>query len=727
MVRAILSGEPTTGQEVTFIRGGGQITTVLASAAPVRGLSGEIVAGITTFFDVTDQKAQEQALRESEARYRMLADATFEGVTVHENGVHLDVNETFARLFGYPRSELIGTRVVDLAAPESHATIWEHVRSGSDEPYELIGIRKDGSRMQLEARGHTVQIGQRTLRVSVLHDVTARKLAAANLQASRDQLQAILASVADGIIVQAPNHHIIYANDAAASLMGFTSAQDLLASFSLDLLDTFHVLDETGHPFAYGNLPGQRVLRGEQVPPTVMRYVHRTTGEERWSLVSTRPVLDEAKQPRFVVTVLRDVTQERSAQYRSGFLADVGAILPSTLDVPSLLDQVSAIAGETLADWSLACVVDDHNHIQHLVVTHADPARAAASQQLREALLADTDQPLQRFTRSVGAWLSSAISAADLEHLLPATGHLDLVRSLGVTSAIWVPLVARGHTRGALGLYKSSPGRSFTPEDFGLVEELARRMALAVDNILLYHQAQQAIEARDHFLSTATHELRTPITAIKATAQILLRATLNDRLDLARFERSLRSLDASTNRLTRLSDDLLDVSRLRTDRLILNVTPISLEDVMKEALQRFEDLLHDEITVVTDLQRVCPIVADTDRLDQVITNLLGNAAKYSPDGGVIRVSLSPDKGGAHLQVADQGIGLTAGSEETIFEPFGRAHNAATRQIPGMGLGLFISRGIVERHGGRIWLESAGEGRGTTAHVWLPCHRENGSG
>jgi signal transduction histidine kinase len=114
------------------------------------------------------------------------------------------------------------------------------------------------------------------------------------------------------------------------------------------------------------------------------------------------------------------------------------------------------------------------------------------------------------------------------------------------------------------------------------------------------------------------------------------------------------------------------------------------------------------------------IVADPVRLEQVLTNVVGNALKYSPDGGEVMITLTGDEGGIVITVHDEGIGLPAGASEAIFQPFGRAHNAADRNVPGMGLGLYICRSIVQSHGGRIWAESAGEGQGTTLRIWLPA-------
>jgi signal transduction histidine kinase len=253
-----------------------------------------------------------------------------------------------------------------------------------------------------------------------------------------------------------------------------------------------------------------------------------------------------------------------------------------------------------------------------------------------------------------------------------------------------------------------------------MTEEIARRAALAIDNLQLYAAAQDAVRARDDFLSIAAHELRPPLPADTGVAQLLLRAQEQGRLDTPRLQRHLDALVSQSSRLAQLTDDLLDVSRLRTGRLELRLQALELGSLVAASLERYGEILDDQHPLRFHHAPTCPVLVDPDRLDQVLGNVVSNAAKYSPAGGPIDLHVRPSDGGALLEVSDRGIGLTPGTEEVIFEPFGRAPNAARRQIPGMGLGLHISREIVLRHGGRMWATSGGEDQGTTIAVWLPC-------
>jgi signal transduction histidine kinase len=234
-------------------------------------------------------------------------------------------------------------------------------------------------------------------------------------------------------------------------------------------------------------------------------------------------------------------------------------------------------------------------------------------------------------------------------------------------------------------------------------------------------EAEAALRARDEILSIAAHELRTPVTTVMGFADLAIRGLETGRAPGPWLSRALDRIAEGSRQLAALIEDLLDVSRLRLGRLDLRLESLDLARLSRDVTERYREQT-DETHVLTVVapDRPCLVEADRHRLDQVLTNLLDNALKYSPDGGEVRVTVAAVSGGGLVAVHDPGIGLPAGAAEAIFAPFGRATNAVERNLPGLGLGLHICRGIVERHGGRIWAESAGDGRGTTVSLWLPA-------
>lgn len=285
-----------------------------------------------------------------------------------------------------------------------------------------------------------------------------------------------------------------------------------------------------------------------------------------------------------------------------------------------------------------------------------------------------------------------------------------------------VPLRARGRITGVMAMFRLVPNQPYADDDLAFFQELGDRAALILDNARLFEEARDAVRARDEFLSAAAHELRTPVTTVKGYAQMLLRAQVKAGLASDRASQFLTAIDESTDRLRVLTDDLLDVSRLRLGQMPLHPRPLDLVNLAQRLVERYEtqfDERHSLILVTETGEAV--VNADPDRIEQVLTNLLENAAKYSPDGGEISITIAPTPGGVQIAIRDSGIGLPPGFKDSMFEPFKRADNAIRDNVPGLGLGLYICNNIVERHGGHIDAISPGEGRGTTFRLWLPTH------
>jgi len=262
------------------------------------------------------------------------------------------------------------------------------------------------------------------------------------------------------------------------------------------------------------------------------------------------------------------------------------------------------------------------------------------------------------------------------------------------------------------------------------VEELRATVGRAIERRRLRQrlvQLEQLDRLKTQFLSMASHELRTPLTAVSGFLQIARRrlaklADQNDTPDWLRAEATrtvdtLSMADRQAKKLARLIDELLDVSRLQQGRVELRLSEIDLTEVVREVAERMQ-LLSEAHEVTADVNGRAAIVADRDRIEQVLENLVGNAIKYSPEGGPISLSLSTDRGEAFLSVRDHGIGIAPQEIEKVFGLFYRSPDPRADQVGGLGLGLYISREIVARHHGRLWAEPNRD-QGTTFHIRLP--------
>lgn len=244
-------------------------------------------------------------------------------------------------------------------------------------------------------------------------------------------------------------------------------------------------------------------------------------------------------------------------------------------------------------------------------------------------------------------------------------------------------------------------------------------------------EAQELGRLREEFLSMVAHELRTPLTPMKGFTQLMARAVArgDQPIDRARFARNLSLIEGQVKRLERLIADLLDSARMGRGQIWIRPESIDLNQVVIGVVERFHAQLGDSSRHRFRLEvSGAHLVGEWDgkRIDQILTNVLDNALKYSPDGGLIIVQVWTDDGQARVSVHDEGIGIPPDQHSRLFQPFFRARNAPSLQYEGLGLGLAISRTMTERHGGRIWIESNGiPGQGTTVHLSLPL-QVNGS-
>jgi len=253
------------------------------------------------------------------------------------------------------------------------------------------------------------------------------------------------------------------------------------------------------------------------------------------------------------------------------------------------------------------------------------------------------------------------------------------------------------------------------------LEEKNRELELAFMELEKKNEElEEASRAKTHILSTATHELKTPLTSIIGYIDIILMrqnkvGPLNEKQ-----QRYLQTAQRNSYRLKSLVDDLLDISRIESGGLELTPAELELWPEIEEIVTGMQTQINDkDIDLVLDIpQEICPVLADKLRLGQVISNLLSNACKYSPQGARVTIRAREEDAGVRIDVSDTGIGISPEDQERLFTKFFRADNSSTREVSGSGLGLYITKHLIEAHGGRIWASSQ-IGQGTTFSIIWP--------
>jgi len=306
--------------------------------------------------------------------------------------------------------------------------------------------------------------------------------------------------------------------------------------------------------------------------------------------------------------------------------------------------------------------------------------------------------------------------------LIPKLSHApDDGASGAFASGLMVPLVTRAGTNGVLTCRARASRRPFDTRDLNLAIDVARRCSMAIDNARLYRAARDAIGVRDEFLSVAAHELKTPMTSLRGYAQLLGREyERSDTPNPDRARRAAVTIQVQADKLARLVSQLLDISRIESGKLALERKSTDLSQLVRDVIETARAQLKEH-SLVARLPAELIIDIDPLRVEQVVTNLLDNAIKYSPDGGQIDVTLSEEDGSgmARLSVRDRGVGVPAEHRAHIFDRFYQAHaGGPLTSMAGMGLGLYISRQIVELHGGTIHADFPAD-RGTQFVVSLP--------
>ncbi|NPC85536.1 GAF domain-containing protein, partial [Pyxidicoccus fallax] len=421
-----------------------------------------------------------------------------------------------------------------------------------------------------------------------------------------------------------------------------------------------------------------------------------------------------ARRSAYAVDNARLYAELRRAEQSQRFLGEATKVLVESLDYETTLTRVSRLGVPLLADWCVVDVVEEGNVLRRVAVAHADPEKEVLLRELQWRYPArwNTNPPATRVLRSGQPELFPELTDAALLPLVEDAAHARLIRELGTDTVLAVPMVARGRILGTL-TFGAARRRRYGAADLLLAEELAHRTAMAIDNSRLYQEAQKAINLRDEFLSIASHELRTPITTLHLQLQNLRR------LCTARDDALCRRLDVSTkqiHRLDKLIEGLLDVSRISTGQLRFTVETLDLTQLATEVVEQFQQeaaRAHCQL----ELRTREPVTGRFDRLrvEQVLANLLSNAIKYAA-GNPVTVSVEERGGFARLTVQDRGIGIPEKDLSRIFGRFERA--VSPRNYGGLGLGLFITRQIVEAHGGTIHVTSR-PGQGSIFTVDLP--------
>ena len=405
------------------------------------------------------------------------------------------------------------------------------------------------------------------------------------------------------------------------------------------------------------------------------------------------------------------------------FLGAVSDTLAPIVDVDRLLAAVPSLPVPFAADWTMVWVQTEDGAIRAEAGVHREPDQI----QMLARLAAAFSESVPTDSMATGTLETSQIviacnSTDDLATRVFGRGDLaPLLQALGLGSVAVIPLLSQGPVGSALVLGATSSSR-FTGSGRMVIEDLARRIRLALVRIQLYQEVQDANRLKDEFLSTLSHELRTPLSVVLGWARILQMRPLDESTAHA-----IEVIERNAKAQLRLIEDVLDVSRIIAGKMAMSIEKLNIRDVLKATIEGVRPAAAAKgVRLETRLDQDVACRADQHRLEQAFSNVLSNAVKFSRPGDLIAVSLDSGDGWVEIRVADTGVGIRREVLPFVFDRFRQADSSTTRRHGGLGLGLSIVRQIIELHDGTVSASSPGEGRGATFTLRLPLDRESGS-
>ena len=635
-------------------------------------------------------------------------------VSKNLDGIIRSWNRAAERMFGYTADEAVGRSIRMIIPADRQAeedTVLSRIRAGQAVAhFETIRQRKDGTLIPISLTVSPIYDDAGTVvgASKIARDISDRKRS--DLAARR--LAAVVESSDDAIITKSLDSIITSWNPAAERLFGYTEAEAL--GQSIRMLIPQDLQDEEDTVLA-------KIRAGEVVDhyETVRR---RKDGTSVSISLTVSPIRNDEGTVVGASKIARDVTERSrllaAAQEQVAItqkLSDVGAVLASTLEQDTIVRKVSDTATElTHAEFGafFYTVRDTTSGDAGMLYTLSGEPRDAFA-----------GFPPPRASAVFGPTFRGE-RAVRLDDVTDDPGYASIAPYFGmpaghlpVRSYLAVPVKGvYGDIIGGLFFAHSQAG-AFTDEHERLAQGIAAWASVALENSRLYGEVQDANRLKDEFLAVLSHELRTPLNAIVGYARLLRGGILPPE----KATRGLETLERNATWLTQIVEDVLDVSRIISGKIRLDVQPVELPLIVDNAVatvQPTADAKGVRLQTIID-PRVGPVSGDPDRLQQVVWNLVTNAVKFTPKKGRVQVRLERVDSHVEVVVSDTGIGIRPEFLPYVFDRFRQAEGGTTRRTGGLGLGLAIVRHIVEMHGGSVYAASAGEGEGATFRVRLP--------
>ena len=543
--------------------------------------------------------------------------------------------------------------------------------------------------------------------VLVFRDVAERRRAEDQIQQSWQELEDFFQNTPVGLHWIGRDGIILRVNQTELDLLGYAREEYVGHHIS-----EFHVSAEAIRDIL------DRLCRGETLEnrESQMRSKDDLIKDV---LISSSTI---SKNGQFVHTrcFTRDITDRKRAENWLRFLADAGNSLGNLVDYESTLQSVARLSVPFFADFCVVDLIVEDTTIRRVAAAHVELEKETLLRNLFRQWPLDRNSHsiIANVLRSGQAEMVNDVSDSLLRDMARDEAHLATLRTLGLRSLLIVPLVQRDRVRGMITFVQSVSKRRFQPQDLELARALAGRVTTALESARLYDELREADRRKDEFLAMLAHELRNPLAAIQYANYLSSAADIKQQgIDCSAM------ISQQLHQLKRLIDDLLDVSRITQNKINLKKEVLDVRAVIDRARGVIQPLIEQhkhQLSLESPHGELLLVNADGARLEQMIVNLLTNAAKYTEDGGQIRLLCCREDGKVLIKVRDTGIGLSPEMLSKVFSLFMQVDGSLARSQGGLGIGLTLVRRLAELHGGGIEAASQGLGKGSEFTLWLPA-------
>lgn len=537
-----------------------------------------------------------------------------------------------------------------------------------------------------------------------------------NLKEAENRYRVLVDSVSEGILLVDSQGIIRFGNNKIKELFGYDFSEIQGKSIEILVPERFresHILKR------------EDFIKNEfkrTISSDLSLFSRRKDGTEFLSDISLN-VIENLSNQKMVSVVIKDITQEKRVERHERLVSRMGAELSATLDMQERLKIGARLITESKVDWcSLYLLHEDHHLI--LFFRHFNHSIEKKERDgWGEGLISAMDRMLCK--QVFDSKKEILLTHAELETYKTDIVDSGWFSSVTMHSAAYFPLTARDRVFGVIALFKEKEEIDYV--DYRFAKIAVDRLSLSVDNAYLYQKSLKDTETREQLMAIVSHDLRNPISTINLGIQKLKRLTashLSVEEMISQITKTTAIMDNSVKRGAELISDLLTFAKIESGTFDVIKKEINVDAVISEAIQVYVLPASDKhIALSSNVDPQLFINADHSKLFQVISNLIGNAMKFTPSGGTVQVSASPSSGGMVLfKISDTGEGIKKENLEKIFDRYWQPDRTHTQ---GAGLGLSIVKGIVEAHGGKVWAESE-MGRGTTFLFTIPGGQSSSS-